>query len=63
VLGRLPGNTSYLVTVDDSSAENIVVTITASGLSPVFGALDIFSIGGISAVYTVRKEGPAGPAI
>lgn len=57
----LTGGAVYSVTVDDTDTEDVVITITASGLSPLFGSLEFFSPGLLSTVYTMRKEGVGAP--
>lgn len=44
------------VSVDDSGREDVVVTISSSNLGPVFGVLDWFAPGDLTAALVVRKE-------
>lgn len=61
-LQQLPATTSYTVDIDDSSTDDIVITISANGMGLVFGnvfwgAIDVLSETSLSATYTMRKEG------
>lgn len=70
-LQQLPLTSSFTVDIDDSSTDDIVVTISTQGMGLVFGnafwgAMDVFSETSLSATYTMRKEGagmgPLGPS-
>jgi Flp pilus assembly protein TadG len=54
---RLPGGGGFVVQVDDSGADEVVVTITArSGDLGLTGVLDVIGDGTLRSVYRMRKE-------
>jgi len=54
-LGRLNDAWNCRVAVDDDR-EDVMVTIASTDLGPVFGLLDMFAPGALSASLTMRKE-------